>query len=320
MARNSVPIRSWFHLGPQRGWLLILVPMLDLGVGLSLPARCEAARLGTYLTAQDRSRPLLLAETGTPIPVRDWAHPDPVLPKGTVPAYVAFPLAGGEHLPRGTPTLTSGPQAGGTTVGPLNLNPLVQGELNAALDTSKMAVVETPNRNYAVEFLPRYARTHVQLRTSVGTSPSSAGMSSGSRTTAAASTSASTSTSPSTPQVNPTIDGVPVSELERWAKQGSSQLVHWTSIGVNDLAKSLGIGNSKATATKPGSNLAAQVLVPAQAEESSTSAMLPAPVPEPSTWLVVGLIFGMAGLRQRVTAPGKPGPARRRPSRCRPPR
>ena len=289
-----------------------MVLMLDLGVGLSLTTRCEAARLGTALTAHDRSQPLVLSDTGTPIPLRDWAQPH----KGTVPAYLAFPLPGGEPWPRGTPTLTTGPQAAGTTVGPLNLNPLIQSELNTALDTSKMAVVATPNRNYAVEFLPRYARNHVRL----GASPSSAGSSHGSQTTAPASTSTATSPSQSMPQVNPTIDGIPVSDLERWAKQGSSKLVQWTTIGVNDLADSLNLGNSKATSAKHKPDLGAQVLAPSLAEESSTSATLPVPVPEPSTWLFFGLVLGVAGLRQWVTAPGKPAPARRPPSRCRPPR
>src|SRR5262249_8381723 len=151
MARNSVPIRSWLAPGLPRGWLRILVLGLGLGVGLSLPARCEAARLGASLTARDRSRPMLLSETCTAIPLHSRTHRAPALPEGTVPAYLAFPLGGGEHWPGGTPTVTSGTRSAGTTVGPLNLTPLVQAELNAALDSAKMVVVATPHRNYAVE-------------------------------------------------------------------------------------------------------------------------------------------------------------------------
>src|SRR5262249_18608239 len=152
------------------------------------------------------------------------------LPGGTVPAYLAFPLGGGEHLPGGTPTVTSGPRSAGTTVGPLNLTPLVQAELNAALDSSKMAVVATPHRNFAVECLPRYARTQSQPGLSVGVAPSSAGGQSGSQATSPASTPTSTSTSISSPStatpssttpVNPTIEGIPLSQLENWAKQGT---------------------------------------------------------------------------------------------------
>jgi hypothetical protein len=121
--------------------------------------------------------------------------------------------------------------------------------------------------------------------------------------------------------VNPTIEGIPISELEKWARQGSSKLVQWTSIGVQDLADSLNLGNSRPAPAKHTANLGAQVLAPPLAAESSSSpATLPAPVPEPSTWLVFGLILGVAGLRRGITAAGKPAPARRPPSRCRPPR
>jgi hypothetical protein len=89
-------------------------------------------------------------------------------------------------------------------------------------------------------------------------------------------------------------------------------LVHWTTIGVNDLAKSFGAGSSQGTTAKPSSNLAAQVLAAPLADESSaaTSPPLPAPVPEPSSLLVFGLILGVARLRHWLTAPGKPAPAR----------
>jgi hypothetical protein len=273
---------------------------------LSLPPLCQAARLGAYLTAQDRARPVLLSETGTPMPLRWWTHSD----NGAVPTYLAFPLLGGEHLPSGTPTLATAPQAEGTTVGPLKLNPLIQGELNAALNTSRITVVATPTRNYAVEYLPRLARSHSHPGSSAGASPSNAGSSGGSQSATPATS--SPSTAQSTPPPDPTIQGIPLSELERWAKQGSSTLVHWTTIGVNDLTKSFGAGSSQGTPPKSSSNLAAQVLAAPLADESSatTSTPLPAPVPEPSTWLVFGLILGVAGWRTWVTAPGKPAPAR----------
>jgi hypothetical protein len=217
-----------------------------------------------------------------------------------VPAYLAFPLYGGEHLPSGTPTLSTGPQGSGATVGPLNLNPLIQSELNAALETSQVAVVETPNRNYAVTFLPHYARTHSPSAASSSSSGGGNASQSSQAATTITSASTSNSTARSTPALDPTIQGIPLSELERWAKQGSSKLVHWTTIGANDLAKSLGIGGPKAAPRKLSSHLAAQTLAPPLGEESSSSATLPAPVPEPSTWLVFGLILGAAGLRRWV--------------------
>jgi hypothetical protein len=265
------------------------VALLVVGWGLSSASPCQAAGIGTFLTARDRSHPVLLSETGLPIPLRSLAHPDPVLPQGTVPAYMAFPLSGGEHLPSNTPTLTTGPQTGQAAVGPLDLNPLVRANLNVALDTSERAVVETPSRNYAVEFLPRYARTHAGPGSAAATPPPTSGGQTTAPTASGGQTTASTSTSTSTSQTTPTIDGIPAGQLGQWLNAGSNQLIHWTSVGVVDLEKTLNIGNSKPTATNPNLNLAAQELLPPP---------LPPPVPEPSTWLVFGLILGAAGLRQ----------------------
>jgi len=270
---------------------------LGLGLGLGLPSRSEAARIGTFVTAQDRSRPLLLSETGVPIQLRSLTHPDPVLPQGTVPAYMAFPLHGNGHLPSAIPTLTTAPRAGKATVGPLNLDPLVRAQLNAALETSRLAIVETPHRHYAVGFVPHYVQTQPQPASTAGTSPSS-GNGNGNGTGTGPSAAQTITSSPrSASQPDPTIQGIPLSELAQWVKLGSSNLIHWTSVGVHDLTKSLDMGNSKATATKPSSSLAAQVLA-APLAEGTSSTPLPAPVPEPSTWLVFGLLLGAAGLRQ----------------------
>jgi hypothetical protein len=260
---------------------------LGMVLGWSLASPCAAAGLSTFLTARDRSRPVLLSETGQPIQLRSLIHPDPVPPQGTVPAYLAFPLYGGERLPSDTPTLATGPPAGQTTVGPLNLDPLVQAKLNAALDASGMAVVETPNRNYAVEFVPRYARSHAQAGTTSGTASSSgsgAGSSGGLATAPASPSSASKS------QPVQTINGIPTNELSHWVDLGTNQLIHWSSISVANLEKTLSIGSSNTSDKKPGSSPAAEELQPP----------LAAPIPEPSSWLVFGLIVGAAGLRQWI--------------------
>jgi hypothetical protein len=266
------------------------VALLVVGWGLSSPSPCQAAGIGIFLTARDRSHPVLLSETGLPIPLRSLAHPDPVLPQGTVPAYLAFPLSGGEHLPSSTPALTASPQTGQAAIGPLDLNPLVQDNLNAALYTSGRAVVKTSSQNYAVEFLPRYARTHAGPGSAAATPPASGGQ------TTAPTASGGQTTAP-TAQTTPTIDGIPASQLSQWLNAESNRLVHWTSIGVVDLEKTLNIGNSNPTATKPSLNLAAQELLPPPSAESALPP-LPPPIPEPSTWLVFGLILGAAGLRQ----------------------
>jgi hypothetical protein len=266
---------------------------------------------------------MLIAETGQPMQLRSPAHPDPVPPRGLVPAYLAFPLHGGEHIPSGTPALSTKAQAGRGSVGPLDLDPLVRAQLNAALDASGMAIVHAAHRNYAVEYLPRYARLHAHsgspasapTTTTSGnnaasspTTPTQAGGGSSTPTATATSsptpsatptagpTPAATATSSpaSTPQLSPTIDGIPASELEQWLALGSNKLIHWTSLGVNDLASSLGLGGSKSTSTKPALTPEAQELMP----PGSSAGPLPAPIPEPGTWLVFGLILGAAGLKQ----------------------
>ena len=73
--------------------------------------------------------------------------------------------------------------------------------------------------------------------------------------------------------------------------------MNWSSSGLADLKKLLNLDSSEATTTKPSLNLAAQELTLPPSTESS-SGPLPAPIPEPSTWLIFGLILGAAGLRQ----------------------
>ena len=72
----------------------------------------------------------------------------------------------------------------------------------------------------------------------------------------------------------------------------------WTSTGLTDLEKALHLGSDKKTAKKAGTDVEAQYLTPPLAE--SSSGPLPTPAPEPSTWLVFGLLLGAAGWRHRA--------------------
>ena len=301
MAWNSVRIRfSRQNLGLQRSRprSAMIVAVLSLCLGASLPSPCEGAGIARYLTATDRSKAVLISESGLPIATRSASHPGTATSQGGVPAYVAFPLFGGEHLPSGVPTVSTGSQSGGTAVGPLDLNPLVQANLNAALDGSRMAVVQTPNQSYAVEYLPRYAlmQAHLASLTSSTSSSTTSG-----QATQSSSQSLSSASSLSTLASKLTIEGIPASQLSHWFKTGSNGLLSWTKNGLTDLEKTLHIGGSssshKATALKPSLNLAAEILVPPTSADSSANP-LPAPIPEPSTWLVFGLMLGAAGLRQ----------------------
>ena len=263
MPRNHFRIRFRSHLGPELAISPVLGLSLSLSLGLTVPRHCQAAKLSTYLTAKDLSQAELLDQNGQQRALGSSHQSHSVLSSnGLTPTYIAVPLFGGEHLPGGITTLVAGSPAGGTTVGPLDFDTTLKANLNAALaaSASGMAVVDTPKQNYLVEYLPRYARSL-----------------SGS-TTAAHSTKAASSSA--------------ANELSRLLNDGESTMTKLSAESVADLEKLLDINSSKPTATKPSLNLEAQVL--------DSSLPLPSPIPEPSTWLVFGLILGAAGLRERL--------------------
>jgi hypothetical protein len=267
-------VRARSHLGP----VSIIYVVLALSLGLAVPTDCQAAKLSTYVTAKDLGQAERIDQNGALLPLGS-SHQSrgEVSDAGSTPAYIAVPLFGGEHLPAGIATLVAGPQAGETTVGPLDLSAALKANLDAALAASStgMAVVDTPKQDYLVEYLPRYAR--LQSGSTIGTGSTTAAQTSGTTTTATHSTKASSSSA--------------ASELSRLLTSGENAMSSLSAKSVAELNKLLDI-SSKPTATKPSLNLEAQVLGSPQ--------VLPSPIPEPSTWLVFGLILGAAGLRQRV--------------------
>ena len=81
-----------------------------------------------------------------------------------------------------------------------------------------------------------------------------------------------------------------VNEVSHLVNAGSAQFSKLTQSGMNDLEKFLHI-SSKTSTLKPNLNLEAQVL---------TGNVLPAAIPEPSTWVVFTALFaGAASLRCR---------------------
>ncbi|MGO9463268.1 MAG: hypothetical protein ACLQIB_28925 [Isosphaeraceae bacterium] len=263
MARIRDQIRPALDLGSR----FLLSSVLVLVVGLTLPSRSQAAKLGQFLTPKDLSRPLLLDQNGTQLQLPSPDHPHPSLTPGSTPTYLALPLYGGEHLPAATATINAGAQAGGNAVGPLDFNSVVKGELNSALNTSGLALVDTPNQNYLVEYLPHIARSHQESAAGSGTTSKSS-----------STTSSSTST---------------LSKLLT-----ASQWDKWANSGLSDLKKLLNIGSSSSSSGHSTSNsnikIEAQVLVDGQTSEPGT--VLPSPIPEPSGWMIFALLLGAAGL------------------------
>ncbi len=214
--RRSVP----------RDFDLRLVTRLVIGcaLGWSWPTVSGAAKLDTFLTSKDLAERVVLDQNGQQLTLPTALDRHPTLPNGSTPTYLAIPLNGGEHLPSTLPTLDAAAQQGETSVGPLNFDTLFKAKLDTTLDASRLAIVDTPSRDYLVEFLPRHVR------------PASATQKAGS----AASN--------------------PVNELTHLLSTGSNEFSKWTQSGMNELEKLLNINNSKTSSSKPSLNLEAQLV------------------------------------------------------------
>jgi hypothetical protein len=254
------------------------------------PPDVRGAGIFRDLTARDRSQPIVLSQTGEPIALGSPGHLRPILSAGMVPAYLAFPLQGGEHFPAHTPTLATGPQPG-QGVGPLDLTPMPQAQLNADLIASRGAVVDAPDQSYAVSFLPRYAQdlSHVESSDSSSTAGSNVA------------TGLASILGLNAPASSWYINGISAKQLSQWWKTGSNELSHLTSLGVGDVGKTLGL---KLTPTSSGLNVAAQELIPPSSTNPAPQP-LPVPAPEPGAWLVFALLLGAAGLRRRSGKAGR---------------
>jgi hypothetical protein len=261
--------------------------LLALAHLVASPPAARGAGIFRDLTARDRSQPMVLAQTGVAIAMGSPGHLRPELSAGAVPAYLAFPLQGGERFPAGTPTVATGSQPG-QGVGPLDLTPADQAQLNADLLATRGAVVEAPGQSYAVSFLPRYARALVHASTSSSGSSVATGISS--------------FLGLNVPVSDWNINGISGTQLSQWWKAGSNELTHLTSSGLHDVGKTLGL---KFTPTSSGLHISqAQDLIPSTS--SSPAAPLPVPAPEPGAWLVFALLLGAA--RRRRGAGQVPAP------------
>ncbi len=288
MTRNRVLIRFRptmpFH-SRRPGVRQAVVLGLIVASGAASAPCARGSGIFRGLTARDRSEPILLSQSGEAISLRSPGH---AMSPGTLPAYLAFPLHGGEHFPSGTPTVTTGPLPGDTPVGPLDFTPASQAQLNADLLASRGAIVSTPDRSYAVAFLPRYARALAHV------APSAATGSGGATNTIGIASILGLNA----PPANWTINGIPASKLSQWFQTGSKEVSHLTSLGLENVGHTLGL---KVTPTRSGYRIAAQGLIPPASTHASAQ-ILSVPAPEPGAWLVFGLILGAAGLWRRRVA------------------
>ena len=252
--------------------------VLSISFNLAVPSCSEAAKLSSFLTPKDLARPVLLDQTGQQLQLPKAQYPHPAFPHGSTPTYLAIPLHGGEHLPGGTSTIFTG--QGGAAVGPLDFNASVVAQVNAALAASGLVAVDTPHQNYVLEYLPRLSRSLSGPTTGLpGASPAPAG-----------------TTAPVTTTATSTSASAPAATTNSLSNEFSQFLGGTLSIGqlaqntVNDVESLLHFKSSKPTATKPSLNLEAQVV----------DAPLPAPIPEPSSWLIFGAAIGAVALQRQI--------------------
>ena len=191
---------------------------------MSWPAASAAAKLDSFLTSKDLDGRLVLDQDGQQLTLPTASDRHPTLPNDSTPTYLAIPLNGGEHLPSSLPTIDSATQQGATAIGPLNFDPQIKAALDTTLDASRLAVVDTPSRNYLVEFLPSRVRSTSATLKAGGTASN------------------------------------PVNELTHLLNTGSNQFSKWTQSGMNELERLLNISNSKLSSSKPSLNLEAQLV------------------------------------------------------------
>lgn len=281
---------------PRPGPLALRILILALATAAGLAPEARAAGLFSALPPRDRAQPMILSETGAPIPTGSMSHPAALIASGTVPAYLAYPLMGGEHLPPGVPTLASGQTPGQQGVGPMDLTQSDVLALNADIQASRFAIVNAPGQSFAVAFLPRYSRALAHA------TPPPASTSSASASTGSTNPLAALGLPTSINQW--TIQGIPGSQISRWVNTGTNELAHLSSLGLDGVTRTLRLAGIKVTPTPAGLNVAPQFLVPSSSG-STAGAPLPVPAPEPSTWLVFALVLGGAAAlrRTRRTAP-----------------
>jgi hypothetical protein len=256
-----IPFRVPAHASARTRVAVALAFVLSLAA----PSHALAAKLSSFLTPKDLARPVLLDQSGQQLELPSSNHPRPAFPQGSTPTYLSLPLYGGEHLPSGASTIFTG--QGGQTVGPLDFNASVVTQVNTALASSGLVAVDTPHQSYLVEYLPRLNRSHAGSTMGAPPMPATRAMA---PTSAAAATTSSAN-----------------NELSQFLG-GTLSFGQLAKNTVSDVENLFHFKSSKPTARKPGLNLEAQVIDPP----------LPAPIPEPSSWLIFGLVASALAWRQ----------------------
>jgi hypothetical protein len=302
---RSTPKRSRFH-----GWILALIAVgLSLGLIPATLRQSRAAQMSStiQLDAAELDHPILLNQKGQTIRFSTNRQAGPVnLTNGALPRYVAYPLDSGDLPPKGFPTVVSDSgKSGQTGTGPLHLIAQVKAELDQTLAKDGQAAVYNGQNTYLVKPLPPLFGTAASpggttlawIASQRDTGSSGSGSAQAGTATATAPVQAQTLIPSSI--TDPITNSRLVKDLEHLLMLKSGKLVNWNQQTLDALKSDLDINSPKNVATKDLASTSKPQLE-AQVIDGIGSAGTPqpAPVPEPGTIVVFGLVAASLAVRK----------------------
>jgi len=282
---------------------------LGLGLAPAAPWQSRAAQIASTikLDAEDLNHPIMLDQNGQTIQLSTKQQSSPVvLTDGAVPSYIAYQVDGGDLLPKGFPRIVSeSASSNQTTTGPLHLDALVKAQLDQTLTKDGRAAVYTGQDTYLVKPISLLfgtagssgRTTLAWLASQRSTSSSSSGTTRTSMPTSVAPIQAQTLIP--TGITGPITNSKLAKDLEHLFTLKSGKLVNWNQQSLDALKSDLKIDSPKNVAPKDlastsKTELAAQVID----STGSGGTPQPAPVPEPGTLVVFGLVAAALAIRQ----------------------
>ena len=295
-------MRKITRRGRFRCWLATSLAVgLGLGLAPAAPRQSRASQIASTikLDAEDLDHPIVLDQNGQTIELPTKQQSGPVvLTDGAVPSYIAYQVGGDDSLPQGFPTVDSGSaNSNQTTTGPLHLDALVKAQLDQTLAKDGRAAVYNGQDTYLVKAIPPLfgttgssaGTTLAWLASQRSTSSSSSGTTQASVPIPAAPVQAQTLIPTSI--TNPITNSKFVQDLEHLFTLKSGKLVNWNQQSLDALESDLKIDSPKNVAPKHLASTSKPVLA-AQVIDGTGSGGTPqpAPVPEPGTLVVFGLV------------------------------
>ncbi|MDG3005518.1 hypothetical protein [Paludisphaera mucosa] len=258
--------------GRRTAWLTnpATTGLLGLGIGLGWfsDRSATAAPLRPFTVSAESGPAVVLDQDGRRIAIPRAGRE---LLAGTTPTYVAFRLAGRSQLPEGVPTVAAG--TGRDAVGPLRLDALALRTLDARLASADQVAVLGPRQTFLVE------------------SASSAGLADGTGSTQF--WRAGVAAPSGGKSIGDTLAG--------WYESSADAVKKLNDQIAGTIKKTFSPAAPQAVIIPPA-KVAAQVLSQEMRtlplSQSISDSVQPAPVPEPSAWLIFAAAT-VLGLRLR---------------------